>query len=214
MKHPSLKDRVYNLIKDKLLGLEYEPGTRIREDLLARELSTSRTPIREAINQLVSEGLIKSVPRKGLFFVALTPKEISELIDVRGALESLAVAKCIERIDKEGLERLENIIMAAEESLRKRNFRKCNELDGQFHREIARVTGNGKLIQYLEEIEDFMQLARAMEKKIQARERVETSLEQHWRIYKSIKSRNTAAAVEAVVRNINQLREHLGLMAG
>lgn len=211
MDHPILKESAYNLIKDKLLSLEFAPGTRIREDYIAKEISMSRTPVREAINQLVSEGLIKSVPRKGLFFIELTPEEINGLIDVRGALESLAVEKCIERIDEKGLKRIEGVLIKAEESLEREDFKTCNELDSQFHQEIVRTTGNLKLIEYLKEIEDFMHIARSIEKMTMARQRVEKSLEQHWRIFNCIKSADKAAATEAVVQNIEQLRFHLGL---
>jgi len=209
--HPSLKESAYNLIRDKLLNLEFAPGTRIREDFIAEEISMSRTPVREAINQLVSEGLIKSIPRKGLFFIELTPEEINELIDVRGALEALSVSKCIDSIDGEGLESLERIIRIAEKSLAKEDYKACNELDSQFHQEIVRLTGNQKLIRYLGEIEDFMHIARAMEKMTDARQKVERSIEQHWNIFDSIKARDKVKAIEAVAQNIEQLRLHLGL---
>ncbi len=211
MKHPSLKESAYNLIKHKLLNLEFAPGTRIREDLIAEEISMSRTPVREAINQLVSEGLLHSVPRKGLFFIDLSPGEINDLIDVRGALESLAVTKCIDKIDEKGLGRLQSIIERAEESFRQEDYKKCNDLDSLFHQKIAQSTGNQKLIQYLQEIEDFMHIVRAIEKRTMAKQKVEKSLEQHWNIYRCIKARDKAAATEAVVQNIEQLRLHLGL---
>ncbi len=55
--HPSLKEIAYDLVRRKIVNHEFEPGSRIREDLLASELSMSRTPVREAINRLVAEGL-------------------------------------------------------------------------------------------------------------------------------------------------------------
>lgn len=211
MNHPSLKESAYNIIKHRLLNLEFPPGSRIREDLIAEDIGMSRTPVREAINQLVSEGLINSTPRKGLFFIDLTMEEINDIIDVREQLECLAVKKCIDRIDENGLNRLEEIIKSAEESLRQEDYKMCNELDSSFHQEIVQSTGNRKLIQYLKEVEDFMHIARAMEKMTLARQRVEKSLEQHWSIFDSIKARDKTAATEALIRNIEQLRSHLGL---
>jgi DNA-binding GntR family transcriptional regulator len=209
MKHLSLKESAYNLIKNRLLNLEFPPGTRIREDLIAEEIEMSRTPVREAINQLVSEGLIRSVPRKGLFFIELTPEEILDLIDVRGALESLAVTKCIEKIDEKGLKKLEGVILRAEECFRQGDYKKCNDLDSIFHQKIAQSTGNQKLILYLQEIEDFMHIVRTLEKRTMAKLKVERSLEQHWNIYTCIKNRDKTAAVKAVNKNIQQLRLHL-----
>ncbi len=210
-KHPSLKESAYHLIKDKLLNLKIDPGSRIREDFIAEEISMSRTPVREAISQLVSEGLIKSIPRKGLFFIDLSPEEINELIDVRCALESLAVTLCIDRIDEDVERRLEEIIVSAEKGLAKEDYETCNEMDSLFHKEIAWSTGNQKLIQYLEEIEDFMCIARSLEKKTKAKQKSMRSVEQHRRIFNSIKARNKKEAREAVIENIEQLRLHLGL---
>lgn len=116
MKHPSLKETAYKLIKEKLLNLEFAPGSRLREDHLAEKISMSRTPVREAVNQLVREGLINSVPRKGLFFIELTKEKINDLIDVRTGLESLAVMKCIDRIDEIKLAGLEGLIKCSEEN--------------------------------------------------------------------------------------------------
>lgn len=209
--HQSLKENAYHLIKNKLLSLKIAPGSRIREDHIAEEISMSRTPVREAISLLVSEGLIRWIPRKGLFFIDLSLDEINDLIDVRAALEALAVSLCIDRIDEDVEQRLEEIIKNQEESLAKADFASCNEMDSKFHKEIAWATGNQKLIQYLEEIEDFMQIARSLEKKTQAEQKSQRSVEQHWRIFKSIQARNKEEARETVRQNVEQLRLHLGI---
>jgi DNA-binding GntR family transcriptional regulator len=207
----SLKENAYHLIKNKLLSLQIAPGSRIREDHIAEEISMSRTPVREAISLLVSEGLIRWIPRKGLFFIDLSLDEINDLIDVRCALEALAVSLCIDRIDVDIEKRLEDIITSAEESLAKGDYAACNEMDSEFHKEIAWATGNQKLIQYLEEIEDFMQIARSLEKKTHAEEKIRRSVEQHRVILNSIKTRNKTEARDAVIRNVEQLRLHLGV---
>jgi DNA-binding GntR family transcriptional regulator len=209
--HQSLKENAYHIIKNKLLNLEIAPGSRIREDFIAEEISMSRTPVREAISLLVSEGLIRWIPRKGLFFIDLSLEEINDLIDVRCALEALAVTLCIDRIDEDIERRLEEIIKSAEESLAKADYVTCNEMDSLFHKEIAWATGNQMLIRYLEEIEDFMHIARSLEKKTQAKQKSICSVEQHWYIFKSIKARNKEEAREGVIRNVEQLRLHLGV---
>jgi DNA-binding GntR family transcriptional regulator len=109
------------------------------------------------------------------------------------------------------LKRLEGIIKRAEKGLENGDFKVCKEQDSLFHQEIAKSTENWKLIIYLKEIEDFMHIAWAMGKKTMARQRDKKSLEQHWSIFNSIKARDKTAAIEAVDRNIDQLRFHLGL---
>ena len=117
MQHLGLKQRAYNIIKAKLINLELQPGSRIREDILMEEISMSRTPVREAMNLLVAEGFIKSVPRKGLFAIQLSNDEIKGLLDVRECLEKLALQKCIEEIDNQQIEEIKQLTKNFEEAL-------------------------------------------------------------------------------------------------
>ena len=86
MQHYVLKENAYKIIKNKILGLEIKPGSRIWEDRLANEISMSRTPVREAINELASEGYVNKIPRKGVFCLELTKDQIKEILDVREVL--------------------------------------------------------------------------------------------------------------------------------
>jgi len=192
MEHLSLKESAYKIIKEKLLNLEFEPGSRIREDLLAQEISMSRTPVREAINQLTAEGLVTNVPRKGIFVVQLTSEEISHLLDIREALETLAVENCIDK--------------ASQTQIKNRN-----SLDSRFHMEIAMISNNKKLIDFLMEIEDFMIIARTIEKKNQPKLKNELTLAEHKAIMKSIGNRDKEEASKAIRTNIRTMKANLGL---
>lgn len=211
MEHLSLKESAYRIIKEKLLNLEYEPGSRIREDLLAQEISMSRTPVREAINQLSAEGLVNNIPRKGIFVIQLTSEEIRDFLDIREALETLAIENCIKKIDQKQFEGLENILKDFAAALSKDNFKKCNTLDSKFHLEIAKVSNNKKLIEFLGEIEDFMHIARAIEKKAQPKIKNELTLKEHKAILEAVKSKNTENAREAIRINIRTMKENLGI---
>ena len=211
MEHLSLKESAYKIIKDKLLNQEFEPGSRIREDLLAQEISMSRTPVREAINQLTAEGLVNNVPRKGIFVVHLTPEEIANLLDIREALETLAVEKCIRKATEPQILLLESILDEFEAALIKDNYKKCNSLDSKFHLEIAKISNNIKLIDFLMEIEDFMLIARTIEKKSQPKQKNELTLREHQAILNAIKKRDKKQAYKAVRDNIRTMKSNLGL---
>jgi len=211
MEHLSLKESAYRIIKEKLLNLEYEPGSRIREDLLAQEISMSRTPVREAINQLSAEGLVNNIPRKGIFVIQLSSQEISDFLDIREALETLAVENCIKKINEKQLDGLENILEEFEAALSKDNFKKCNILDSKFHLEIAKVSNNKKLIEFLGEIEDFMHIARAIEKKAQPKIKNELTLKEHKAILEAVRNKDTEKAREAIRVNIRTMKENLGI---
>ena len=101
MQHRSLKDVAYEAIRKKIINGELAPGSRIREDHLAAELSMSRTPVREAVHQLVAGGLVVNIPRKGLYLVEPSKEDLESYIDIRKALELLSISKCIDKITLE-----------------------------------------------------------------------------------------------------------------
>jgi DNA-binding GntR family transcriptional regulator len=211
MEHLSLKEKAYHIIKEKLLKMEFEPGGRIREDLLAEEISMSRTPVREAINKLTAEGFINYVPRRGLFFIEIKKEEIRDLLDVREALEILAVNKCIEKISVEKIKCLGQILDDCERVLKAGQYTRCNDLDSQFHQEIAKVSGNKKLIEFCHEIENYMQIARAVEKETQTREKIKCALAEHRTILKCIKKKDKHGAEVSMRTNILSMKRNLGI---
>ncbi|MGI6778452.1 MAG: GntR family transcriptional regulator [Acetivibrionales bacterium] len=211
MQHLSLKQRAYKIIKEKMFNGEFEPGSRIREDLLAEEISMSRTPVREAINQLSAEGLVKNIPRKGIYFISFSTEEIVDLLDVRESLEVLAVSRCIEKIKPEQLQRLRDNLDEFEFMLSQKKYKECNELDSSFHREIAAISDNSKLIEYLSEIEDIMLIARTVEKKESPESKNKLTLKEHSKILDCISNADKTGAVKAVKENIERMKKNLGI---
>ncbi|MCJ7565394.1 MAG: GntR family transcriptional regulator [Candidatus Aminicenantes bacterium] len=211
MEHLSLKEKAYRIIKEKLLKMEFEPGGRIREDLLAEEISMSRTPVREAINQLTAEGFINNIPRRGLFFIKIRQEEIKDLLDVREVLEILAVDKCIEKISAEQIKNLERILDEIERSLKAGAYGHCNELDSLFHQEIAKISRNKKLIDFCHDLEDYMHIARAIEKEKYTQNKIKRSHEEHRLIVKCIKNKDKLGAKKAIRNNIMSMKRNLGI---
>ena len=70
--HGSLGHRIFNILRDKILNEEYEKGQKLNEVVLSRELNISRTPIREALKQLELEGLVESIPNKGVYVLGFS----------------------------------------------------------------------------------------------------------------------------------------------
>ncbi len=211
MYYLSLKERAYNIIKEKILNGEFEPGSRIREDLLAEEISMSRTPVREAVNQLSAEGFLNNVPRKGIFSIELTEKEICEMLELRIELEYLAVDRFIDRMNEKHIQVLNEIMAEFKENLFDEDYTQCNRLDSRFHMEIATVSGNKKLIRFLSEIEDFMHIARNVEKKQSPKVKNERTLFEHARIIDAVKNRDKDTARQEIKNNIETMKINLGM---
>ena len=101
-----LRDVVFNTLRQAILRGELQPGERLMEIQLAQRLGVSRTPVREAIRKLELEGLVLMIPRRGAEVAEITRQDLEDVLEVRMALEELAVKIACKRITQEQLEEI------------------------------------------------------------------------------------------------------------
>ena len=209
MEFKSLSEAAYSIIRKKILRGEFALGSRIREDVLAEQITISRTPVREAINRLVADGIIIKKSQRGLYLIDPEPEQIKDNIDIRVALEKLAVEKCIDRGSDEDIEVISNSLKAFEKAFQQKDYDACNTLDSEFHALIAEMSRNSRLMNLLKELSAFFQLVRKEEKKNHPEKKNKGTLKEHQRIAKAIKNRDILAAKEAMEANIKTMRNNL-----
>ena len=112
-----LRDVVFNTLRQAILRGELKPGERLMEIQLANKLGVSRTPIREAIRKLELEGLVLMIPRKGAEVAEITEKSLRDVLEVRRALEELAVELACEKITPEQIQELKDAAASFRDSL-------------------------------------------------------------------------------------------------
>jgi len=152
-----LRDVVFNTLRRAILKGELEPGERLMEIALANKLGVSRTPIREAIRKLELEGLVIMIPRKGAEVADITEKSLRDVLEVRKALEELAVQLACEKITQEELEELEKAGENFKKVLkRSKDITEVAEADVRFHDVIYMATDNHKLIHLLNKLREQM----------------------------------------------------------
>ncbi|HJC90228.1 MAG TPA: GntR family transcriptional regulator [Candidatus Mediterraneibacter excrementigallinarum] len=151
-----LRDVVFNTLRQAILRGELKPGERLMEIQLANKLGVSRTPIREAIRKLELEGLVLMIPRKGAEVAEITEKNLRDVLEVRCALEELAVQLACDRIDEEGLEQLRSAALHFRDVLDSDDITKIAEADVAFHDVIFQATDNRRLIQLLNNLREQM----------------------------------------------------------
>lgn len=127
-------EQIIVYIKDAILTGKLHPGDKVNEVVVATELSISRAPVREALQMLVKEGLITSIPQRGKFITALTSKQIQDSYFTGGVLEGAAVSSTISKFTEEDFAQLERIV----EDMKKvaehgENGTSMAELDDRFH---------------------------------------------------------------------------------
>jgi len=213
-----LTDYAYSSILDMILSSEIKPGERIREDVLAEKFGISRTPVREAINQLVQNGFVVNIKRKGLYCVKVTKSELLDLLELRTALESISFEKCIDLATDQDIKYIKGIIddfnqkynqiLRDTDSISSKEIAQLhNTYDVKFHVSIANVSNSKRLIKYITEIENTLLIARQRiyRNTNEGKSIVLLSWKQHELMVESIQSRDKAAA-------INMLHSHLKLM--
>lgn len=140
-----LRDVVFNTLRNAILRGDLKPGERLMEMHLANKLGVSRTPIREAIRMLEQEGLAVTIPRKGAQVAKMTEKDLQDVLEIRDALDELAVSMACQRMTPELLVELKDSMKDFEIATRSRDVRKIVEADEAFHNVIYRMADNPKL---------------------------------------------------------------------
>jgi len=195
-----LRDVVFNTLRQAILKGELAPGERLMEIQLAEKLGVSRTPIREAIRKLELEGLVNMVPRKGAEVAKISERNLRDVLEVRRALEELAVELACKRITDEDLNQLEIISKKIEREVHSLDSIELAELDEKYHDVIYQATGNNRLIQMINNLRE--QMYRYRLEYIKDKDSRTTLVAEHGEILKSLKEHN-------VEKTVNIIREHI-----
>lgn len=151
-----LRDVVFNTLRQGILRGLLPPGLRLMEIQLAKQLGVSRTPVREAIRKLELEGLVVTIPRKGAEVAEITPKDLHDVLEVRCALEALAVELACQAITTEELNELGLYVEKFKTLVPTGDINALAECDVAFHDVIINSTGNKRLIQMLNNLREQM----------------------------------------------------------
>lgn len=144
--------RLYDRLYDMAVSFELKPGERINEVDLARRLGASRTPLREALNRLASEGFLRFETGRGFFCRNFQPKEILELYQIREALESFAVRAACENATEAQLAALDDFLDRTGPGEQGRSSAALVALDEEFHETLMSYTGNAEMLKLLRNI--------------------------------------------------------------
>jgi GntR family transcriptional regulator, rspAB operon transcriptional repressor len=149
---PSLSQKIFQTLRDKIIFMEYPPGMNLSEKDLCSTFKVSRTPLREAFRRLEDMKLITVIPRYGTYVSQIDINEIRCAFEVKIKLEGLAGSVAAKRITGDKLEELQTVIKNAEGPLKENGHRKLIEIDNNFHQIIYQSTQNPILQEILENI--------------------------------------------------------------
>lgn len=197
----SIVDRVHDQIRQMAMTYELRPGERLNEVELSKKLGVSRTPLREALNRLNTEGFLKFVSGKGFYCRELDPKEIFDLYEVRKTLETSAVPLIVQRAKDEDIDALEAFLQKTGPEPGGRATEELVALDETFHERLITMAGNAEMVRILKNINARIQFVRWLD--LDSGSRVATQRE-HRAVLKALRRRDAQAAVDILEKHINR----------
>lgn len=200
--HGSLGSKIFILLRDRILNESYKCGDKLNELTLAKELKISRTPIREALKQLELEGLVESIPNKGVYVKGFSPRDIDDMFEIRLSLEGLAVSFAIDRMDEVHLAKIKEVFELLEFYTTKGDFAKVNDFNILFHESIYQATQSTYFEQILKDIHYYVSVT--SRHSIARPERLESSLVEHRAILEAIIDGDKDEATERIQRHIRK----------
>jgi DNA-binding GntR family transcriptional regulator len=145
----SVPERVYDILRDRILAGELEGGTRLHQENLSAQLGVSRTPVREAITRLAAEGLVELLPNRGARVAAVTLADIRAAYEARLGIEPFAARLAAERRSAAALKAMRGAIA---EQRRSRSPRTTYKAIRKFHLAVVGAAGNQHLVRFAESL--------------------------------------------------------------
>lgn len=144
--HKPLKDEVHEMLNRQIMAGKYKPGDWLRQEDIALEMGVSMTPVREALDLLVSSGLAERVPYRGVRVRQMSVQDMVDAYGLRLLLESLAVREAARNITPEQVNRLEGILAAIQKHVKPHEMLQERRLSSEFHTVLVEASGNALLI--------------------------------------------------------------------
>lgn len=195
-----IRDVVFNTLREAILTGKLAPGERLMEKRIAEDIGVSRTPIRESLRRLQLEGLVDITPRKGAVVSAISEKDIRNVLEVRAALEALAVKLACRNMTPEQFKTIKTCAEEFDSRRMESDYRLAAELDEAFHNAIYDAAGNDKLIHILSNLRIQMFRFRAEYlKSIKHREKI---AREHRELLGALCEKDEKKAAAAAVKHI------------
>ena len=192
------------LQRDILTG-KYRPGEKLTEQNLCKEYGVSRTPIREALRQLETDGLVENILNRGSFVIGLSAQDYEDMFDLRKAYEIQAVRWGIERITDEEMDKLEETFEFMEFYTMRGDLDKMLVINAGFHQVIYEASHNRMLQKTLTGYQTFLKYQGL--NSVYGENYLATVLEEHRAIFKAFMDKDIRAGAEAMERHINRAKE-------
>lgn len=198
----SFRQVAYNYLHNAIITHELAPGMAIVEQDISDALGISRTPVREALKLLESEGLVRHVPLRGTFVTEITTQDVEEIFMLREALEVLVLQVAINNITDEELASIGELLQSLTPDSPPESF---YESDRRLHEMLVRHGQNRRLMLFLNTINS--QIERLRQLSARRPGRLQNSMKEHLQILEALKERDLKKAEKMMRQHINNIKE-------
>ena len=203
---PSLRDQAKRAVRGRIVAGDLVPGELYSVAFFSERLGVSATPIREALLDLASDGLLEVVRNRGFRVVQLTDHDLDEILDLRLLLEVPTLGRIADRLTPEQLAEVGDLAAAIEPSARDGDVAGFIEADRRFHLELLTYAGNRRLVELIGKLRDQMRMPQLAEAG-----HLQSSMAEHHEILDALR-RGDRPGVESVMRR--HLEHTRGIWAG
>lgn len=197
---------MYDEIRNQILTAEIPPGTPLSEYDLASDIGVSRTPVREALMDLAAAGLIRVIPRHGIFVAEMSAQDIHEVYELRIALESLAARIAARTITPSDVNAMRRDLDEEAAAVEAGDFESAFQSGAKLHQRLQGTARNGRLQTLLRNLHDQSALIR--HKAGGSGDRPALTLAEHRRLVDAIAARDPGAAEDAMRAHLEAARDN------
>jgi DNA-binding GntR family transcriptional regulator len=192
----TLKEQIYEYLREEIHKQNLKPGSIINMDATSRELGISKTPLRDALLQMEMEGFVTIANRRGIYVNTLGPKEIKELYQVIGALEHAALVISFPNINDTHIAKMKQLISEMNQNLATEDFKQFYQKNLEFHDIYTLLSGNNSLIKIISTMKKRLYDFPPQEKWLKEWE--EASMLEHQKIVELIEERKPQESADFI----------------
>lgn len=204
-------DSAYVVLFEKIINKSFIPGQRLDLSVIEEQLGISRMPLRLALNRLEHEGLVEIVPQSGTFVANPSSKNIADSLDMRILLECHAIELAVKNITEKDLQKLNRLTDEMADLIKIENwdsiYQTYIQIDTNFHKEIAIISGNNRLVKAVGQENIHIQGSRKLFD-YPKNDLIET-INEHRNILKELSKRDAAKSKEAMCSHIQRVKRTL-----
>lgn len=196
----SRTQQVRELLEDDIVNGRLAPGVQLDMEELVARFEVSRTPVREALQQLEASGLVEVIPKRGTYVAKVGLPALSEMFEVMAELEAMCARLAARRASNDDIKRIDSALAACEQEATSGSANQYYYVNEHFHQLIYQCCGNAYLVQQTVALKTRLKPYRRLQ--LQLRNRIRQSLAEHRNIVEAIKSGDGERAAQVAKEHV------------